>query len=194
MELGKRIRDNDKTTENVTVKKINLTHKICSKYPEKVGVSKNGNSDVKAMLTEKGTSDRKFCGHSNNTDARGTENGTVQNFVVGQQRKVEGMASLVDKNIEKKMLPNKIDEHSSSKSRGDTSNERDRDGERKLSTERKSKKELNKEQLLIARERSRQAGCKDSNTGSSPLPNESKKNSNLGKRKELRINGFLHGE
>lgn len=193
MGLGKRIRD-DKTTENLVVKKINLTGKICSEYPEKVGVDNNRNSDGNAMLTEKRIYDRKFFERSNNIDARGTENGNVQNFVVGQLRKVEGVAGLVGKNVEKRMVHNKIDEHNSSESRGDLINERDRDGKKKSITERKSEKEPNKEQLPIAREKSRHAVCNDSNTGSSPLPNESNKNSILGKRKELRINGFLHGE
>lgn len=181
--LGKRIRDDDKTTENLVVKKINLSGKICSEYPEKVGVGNNGNSDGNAMLTEKriydrklcersNSSDRKFGERSNNSDVRGTENGNVQNFVVGQQKKVDGVAGLVGKNVEKRMVHNKIDEHNGSESRGDRSNERDRDGKKKSSTERKTEKEPNKEQL----------------------PNESNKNSNLGKRKELKINGFLHDD
>lgn len=194
VELGKRTRGDDKATENLLVKKINLTGKICCESVEKVGLGKNGNSHGNAMLTEKRTNDRKFCGQTNNADARGTENGTVQNFVAGQQTKVEGVAGLVGKNVEKRMVPNKIDEHNSSESRVDRGNDRDREGKSKSSKERRSEKELNKEQLQIARENSRHAVFNDSNTGFSPLPNESNKNSNLGKRKELRINGFLHDD
>lgn len=190
MGLGKRIRDDDKITENLVVKKINLTGQICSEYPEKVGVGHNGNSDGNAMLTEKRKYDSKNRERSTNSDARGTENGNVQKFVVGQQRMVEGVTGLVGKNVEKRMVHNKIDEHNSSESRGDRSNERDRDGKKMSSTERKSEKEANKEQLPIAREKNRHAVCNDSFTGSS----QSNKTSNLGKRKELRINGFLHGE
>lgn len=183
MGLGKRIRDDDKTTENLVVKKINLTGQTCSEYPEKVGVGNNGNSDGNAILTEKRKYDSQNRERSNNSDARGTENGNVQKFVApGQQRMVEGVTGLICKNVEKRMVHNKIDERNSSESRGDRSNERDRDGKKKSSTERKSVKEPDKEQLPIAREKNRHAVCNDS------------KISNLGKRKELGINGFLHGE
>lgn len=194
MELGKRTRDDEKATENLMVKKINLTGKICSEYPEKMCVGKNGNSDGNAMLTEKRTNDTQYRGQSNNNDARCTENGIVQKIVLGQQRKVEGVAGLVGNNVEKRMVHNKIDEHIGSKSRGGRSNEKDRDGKIKSGAVRKSEKEPNKEQLLVAREKSGQAACNNSNTRISPLPNEGNKNFNLGKRKELRINDFLHGE
>ncbi|KAL8106583.1 uncharacterized protein LOC141671897 [Apium graveolens] len=188
--LGKRIRDDDKTTEDLVAKKINLTGQICSGYPDKASVGNNGNSDGNAILTEKRKYDSKNRERSNNSDARGIENGNVQKFVVGQQRMVEGVTGLVGKNVEKRIVHNKIDEHNSSESRGDKRNERDRDGKKKSSTERKSEKEPNMEQLPIAREKNRHAVCNDSITGSS----QSNKNSNLSKRKELRINGFLHDD
>ncbi|XP_017230567.1 uncharacterized protein LOC108205218 [Daucus carota subsp. sativus] len=194
VELGKRTRDDEKATENLMVKKINLTGKICSEYPEKMRVGKNGNSDGNAMLTEKRTNDTQYHGQSNNNDARCTENGIVQKIVLGQQRKVEGVAGLVGNNVEKRMVHNKIDEHIGSKSRGGRSNEKDRDGKIKSGAARNSEKEPNKEQLLVAREKSGQAACNNSNTGISPLPNEGNKNFNLGKRKELRINKFLHDD
>lgn len=190
VELGKRIRDEDKATENPMVQKINLSGKRCADLPGEV-------------LKDKRDDDRKVFGQSNKVDARGNENGSVPNFIGGNERKVEGVAGLVDKCVEKRMEQKENDKHKNNDSKGDMHKDRDREKKSKSKDKKREKKkakeEKAKEKAPIkeqpnARENNMNAVCY-SNKKPSSLLKENNKNSHLGKRKELEMNGnLLHGE
>ncbi|CAK9182048.1 unnamed protein product [Ilex paraguariensis] len=199
LDLGNRIRNDDGAMESRTVQKTTPIQRS-AELPRKMVESNIGKLDEgNDKFKEKREDNRKIGVPGNKFQARGIENGFVQSVNEGEQRKVEGVARLVGKNLEMQMEGKEKSKPKNIDSRGDRNKDKDREKkskskDKKRKKEKKKEEDPNKEQLKL-----RESGNNDVGVHSvkpSFLSKESNKstvsNGNLGKRKELEMNGFLH--
>ena len=206
-ELGRRIKDDDRATENKLVEKF--TYMDRKKDEEMVkSVAKGTGTWAEGKDKNKRADDKKMDWQGIKNEA--FSNSMDQNPAAFVQTRVEGMPRPLEKNIEKKVEEKeKTKEKEGNDKRGDK--RKDKDREKKSQGKDKDRdKEKKKEEKTKAKVEHKNTGHnklkedkKNDLIGSqyikSPqLPEESIKNAaseeNLKKRKLVETNGVLHGE
>ncbi|CAL5427136.1 unnamed protein product [Camellia sinensis] len=213
LELVKRIRDDGGARENQMLQSISVTDQGKAELPGRVVESNIGNSiERKEKNNNKREVGGNVNGQKNKIEARGVENAVVQDFSGMDQKGVEGaVAGPVDKDVKKQREGKEKHKHKDGDGKGDKHKDREREKKRKSKDKDRTKekekgkekvkekakeKEPNKEQPILGK--GSKDGIDSHNIKPSYLLKEGDKSSTdngiLGKRKELKVNGFLHGE
>lgn len=209
-DLARRIKDEDRATKSQTVQKVTVTEHRRAELPGRVVENKIGNRfEEKEKVNNKKENVRKVNGQTNHhVEARVFENTTFQNFSSMDQRRVEGTAKLMEKkDVGKQMEGKEKKKHKESNSKADKHKDRDREKKSKSKDKDRDKEKKKEEKAKEIGEVSKvlpkvKEGSKDYldvfNIKPPELLKTSSKSSavegNLGKRKEIDRNGFLHGE
>ncbi|GMP90297.1 hypothetical protein CsSME_00041493 [Camellia sinensis var. sinensis] len=209
LELVKRIRDDGGARENQMLQSISVTDQGKAELPGRVVESNIGNSiERKEKNNNKREVGGNVNGQKNKIEARGVENAVVQDFSGMDQKGVEGAAAgPVDKDVKKQREGKEKHKHKDGGGKGDKHKDREREKKRKSkdkdrtkekekAKEKAKEKEPNKEQPILGK--GSKDGIDSHNIKPSYLLKEGDKSSTdngiLGKRKELKVNGFLHDD
>ncbi|KAL7172813.1 hypothetical protein ACSBR2_032313 [Camellia fascicularis] len=209
LELVKRIRDDGGARENQMLQSISVADQGKAELPGRVVESNIGNSiERKEKNNNKREVGGNVNGQKNKIEARGVENAFVQDFSGMDQKGVEGAAAgPVDKDAKKQREGKEKHKHKDSDGKGDKHKDREREKKRKSkdkdrtkekekAKEKAKEKEPNKEQPILGK--GSKDGIDSHNIKPSYLLKEGDKSSTangiLGKRKELKVNGFLHDD
>ncbi|KAF5470230.1 hypothetical protein F2P56_010755 [Juglans regia] len=199
-ELARRIKDEERATENQMVQKITVTGQRKSEFPSRVVEGNVAHWDEgKGKTKEEKENGWKANGQRNHVDTKSLENGIDENLSVLYHRKVEGIAKPMEKNVEK--LKDGKEKNKHKKSKVDKPRDKDREKKSKSKDKNRAKEKKREEKVKEISEQSKQlpkledSDSLDScNAKPSDLPGMMGKSSfgegNLGKRKEFVKNGL----
>ncbi|KAJ8899352.1 hypothetical protein K2173_018326 [Erythroxylum novogranatense] len=213
-ELVKRIREEDRVSGS------QMLHKIPEAEQRRVEVQGWALDNLyldqleeQQKLKDKNEDRSKVSGQRNHNDAGGVENTFGQSFSGMGQERVEGITKLVEKDTEKEIERKEKSKHKENDNKGDKHKCRDPEKDRKAKNKKRDKE---KKKEAKVREVSEPTNDQAKFKASSPLLKGSSKDSldfrisrssdparlgstnstveeNLGKRKEVEINGYLPG-
>lgn len=205
-ELGRRINDDDRATENKLVEKFTNLDQRKDEGMFKF-VAKGVGTVSEGKEKNKRVDNRKIDGQGIRGEARFSGNSVVPNPL---QTRVEGMSRPFQKNVERRVEEKeKAKEKDSDEKRGDKrknkdkekkshGKDKDRDKERKKEEKVKAKNEDKNTQQDKLRESNKVDSIGGHNVTTAQFPKDSSKRAaaeeNLKKRKEVEANGVLHGE
>lgn len=208
LELHKRIKDEGGARENQMLKSITVTYQTSGELAGRVVEINIANStEAKETYKNKKDGDRNINGEWNQVEVRGVENGFVQGFRVEDgfvqgfnrtdQNRVGGVSGPVEKEVKKQREGEKKHKHKDGERQKSTDKPDYKDRAKEKEKEAKAKeKEPDKKQPIL--QESYKDGVDSPILKPSPLLNDGNKSStyniSLGKRKELEMNGFSHGE
>ncbi|XP_052170227.1 uncharacterized protein LOC127786688 [Diospyros lotus] len=170
-------------------------------HPGVVLESSIGSNEGKERYRNKREDDKNVNGQKNKIEAMGTENAFLRDSNAMSQKSV-GVAGSTDKDDNKQRKKKEKHKHEDTDSKGEKS--KDRDNQKKSKSKDKgTKKEKDKEEKAKGKEPNKEQpllrvsskeGMDSCNIKHPNLLKESTYNGNLGKRKELEINGFVHDD
>ncbi|XP_059448087.1 uncharacterized protein LOC132179384 [Corylus avellana] len=201
-ELGRRIKDDDKATENTMEKFTNMDRK---KDEEMVKLLAKGTGTwAEGKEKNRRNDERTMDGRGINCEARFSGNSMVQNPVGVFQTRVEGTLRPSEKKVEEK---EKTKEKEGDDKRGDKRKDKDRekksqgkDKDRDKEKKKEEKAKVKNNQKNTEHDRLKESNKSDligsQNIKTPQLPKDSNKiaasEENLKKRKEVETNGVLH--
>lgn len=216
-DLARRIRNDDRATGSQIGQKIIVTDPRRGELP-----GRTVEHSIGSRLEEKEeANDRKVNGQRNHVEVRSSGNAIVPGFPSVDQKRFQGIAKPVEKNdfgkkVEKDKNRHKENDNTDSKQKDrdrenkSRSKDKNRDKEKKKEEKAKEVTETNKDQIKLkdSSPKWKDSSTKLKNNGkgflnscnTKPLDvlktssNNPAGEGNLGKRKELEINGISHGE
>lgn len=200
-ELGRRIRNEEKVTANQP-ERLSGAEKRRDDERDRFAVRNLGNSaEGKGKSKDRQVDIWTVEGQGFREEARFTGNSTIQSFAGAAKTKVSGIPAMLEKKDEKRMEGKEKTKEKDEK-RGGKHNDRDKKGhgkEKDKEKERKKEEKVKEKSELDMSEditRNNLTGATDKGFFSLSVEhnNNAKAELNLKKRKDIGINGVLHGE